>query len=245
MLGSTVYNTLLDVVRKDKRGNSMSIDSFNNLSVLVNERLQEDYFSQFEADMDSSSDYGEFKVLAYPLTITAGKATLPSNYYRLIGEPYHVDSTHGTRYIDVVTTLEKSKRQRNSLTAATTKNPICEIGSEDSSGNIEIRVYPTSITTIYMDYLRKTATPFLDYYVNENTLQPTFLTAGQAPYTVASPYVYRDGTTGSKTSATVDWDFGNGDLPLIISYFLQLMGIQLPDEGLLNVGKIDKNEILA
>lgn len=245
MTGDVVYNTLLNAIRKDRRGNSLQIDEFNRLSVIVSQRLMDDYFAKFEQGIDSSSDIGAFKKLEQSLTITAGKAALPTDYYRLIGEPYHVDSTHGTRYIDVVTSLEHSKRERNVLTKSTTKNPTCVIGSEDASKNIEIRVYPTTITTIYIDYLREVDTPFLDYYVNTTTLQPTFLTEGQAPYTVTSPYVYRDGTTGSKTSITKDWDFDYGDLPVIISYFMQLMGIQLPDQLLIEVGKQDKQELMA
>lgn len=243
MTGQVVYQTLLAQLRKEARGGSLSADEFNTLSEIVNQRVLADYFSVLEEGIESSNDIGAYKVIEYPLTITGGKATLPANYYQIIGEPYYIDATLGTRYLDVVTTLEHAKRERNSLTKSTAKHPTCLIGSEDTNGDIEIRVYPTSITTIYIDYIRETATPFLDYKVHTTTLQKTYLAAGDQGLSIVAPYVYRDGTTGTRNSLSVDWDYGSSDLPLIISYFLQIMGIQLPDNSLVEIGKLDKNEI--
>ena len=245
MTGETVYQALLDLVRKDARGSSLSVDEFNRVSNIVNQRVLSDYFATLEEGIESSNDIGAYKVLDYSLAISGGKATLPANYYQLIGEPYYVDSTLGTRYFDVVTSLEHAKRERNSVSKSTAKYPTCLIGSEDSNGDIEIRVYPTTITTIYIDYIRTTATPFLDYYVNTTTLQKTYLAAGVQNVVIASPYVYRDGTTGTKNSASVDWDYSDSDLPLILSYFVQILGLQLPDNALVEIGKIDKSEILG
>lgn len=244
MTGDIVYNTLLDYIRKDKRGLSLSIEEFNRLSVIVNRRVLADFCSKFEEGIELSSSVGAFKKLDQSLIITSGKATLPTDYYQLIGEPYYTDSGSVIRNLDVVTSLEHSKRERDYLTKSTLKHPTCQIGSEDSSGNLEIRVYPTSgVTPIYIDYIRIPATPYLDYYMDETNLTVTYLTPTDLNFTIPTGYVYRDGTTGIKNSLTVDWEWGTDELPIIIAHFMTMMGITLPDELLIQAGTSSKLEI--
>ncbi len=243
MTGDTLYNSLLDAIRKDFRGVSLSIDEFNRLSVIVNRRLLADYCKKFEDGIESSSSVGAFKELDYPLTVTGGVASLPSDYYQLIGEPYYTDSGSTVRGIDIVTSLEHAKRERDYLTKSTLKHPTCVVGSMNSSGNLEIRVYPTSITSISVDYIRLPATPFLDYYVNDTTLAVTYMLAGVQNFTIPTGSTYRDGTTGIKNSATVDWEWGEDELPILITYFMQAMGIALPDQLLIQSAALDKQQI--
>jgi hypothetical protein len=56
--------------------------------------------------------------------------------------------------------------------------------------------------------------------------------------TVPLGSTYSDGTAGSvaKTSKTVNFDWGPDDLPLIMSIFIQVLGLQLEDEFLVQVG---------
>lgn len=244
MTGQTVYEALLDYLRADKRGMAVSITEFNRLSVIVNRRLLADLAKKFEEGIDLSSSIGAFKKLDQALTITAGKSSLPSDYYQLIGEPYYTDTTSIVRNLDVVTALEHSKRERDYLTKSTLKHPTCQIGSEDSSGNLEIRVYPTTgISTIYIDYIREPNTPYLDYYMNEDTLEVTYLAEGTTNFTIPTGYVYRDGTTGIKNSLTYDWEWSEDELPVIVAYFMQLLGVALPDELVIQAGMVDKKEI--
>lgn len=243
MTGDVVYNTLIDYIRKDKRGQSLTIDEFNRLSSLVNRRLLADFCKKFEGSIESSSSVGAFKKLDQALTVTAGVASLPSDFYQMIGEPYYTDSGSVVRNIDIVTSLEHSRRERDYLTKSTLKHPTCVIGSMDASDNLQLRVYPTSITSIYIDYIREPNTPFLDYYINDSTLDYTFLTEGQQSVVVASGYTYRTGGTGTYNSATVDWEFDEDELPLIIAYFTQMMGITLPDQLLIESGVLDKQQI--
>jgi hypothetical protein len=240
MLGSTVYEAVLDSLRKDKRGLAISLDEFNRLSPLINNRLLADYCKDFENGIDITSSIGAFKKLDQPLYLSSGKIALPSDYYQMIGEPWYTDASSVVRYLDVVTSLEHSKRERDYLTKSTLKHPTCVIGSEDSAGNLEIRVYPATITTIYVDYIRETATPFLDYYMNTSTLVTSYLTAEQGLVNISGSNVYRDGTTGNKTSLTVDWEWESDQLPLIVAYFREEIGGILPDEGMVQVGMKDK-----
>jgi hypothetical protein len=247
MLGNTVYNALLNALRKDFRGQVVSLDEFNILSELVNQRILSAYASRFEEDIESSSDLGFLKVVGYTLNLTSGVATLPSNYYRLTGDPYYTDTSvtpNKVRYIDILTSKEHTYRQRDFLTQASTTYPTCIVGTQDAYKALQIRVAPTTITSIKVDYLRETATPYLDYYVNDTTYLATYLTAGQS-ITIPTGSTYRDGTTGTKASLTVDWEWSESDLPLIITYFLDALGIAIPDEMLIQAGSKDREEILS
>lgn len=247
MLGSLVYENVLNYLRKDKRGMMITLDEFNTLSHLVNKRVFASYCSRFEEDINNSSDLGIFKVVGYNLSLTTGVGTLPTTYNRMMADPYYTDvsvTPSVVRRIDVVTSKEHSYRERDYLTKATTKHPTCTIGTQDAYGKMQIRVAPTSITSIKIDFLRNALTPFLDYYMNDTTKEITYMLSGTS---VAIPVgsTYRDGTTGTKTAITVDWEFTEDNLPLIVAYFLDALGATVPDELLMQVGMKDKSEILA
>lgn len=248
MTGQTVYEAILTYLRKDKRGLSLSIDEFNTLTPLVNERIMASYCSRFEEDIESSEDLGFLKVIGSTVALSSGVGTLPTvpSYRRLIGDPYYTDTSvtpNKTRYIDVVTSKEFTYRQRDYLTQATTVYPICVIGTQTGDYKTQIRVAPTTITSIFIDYLRDPATPFLDYYITDATLAVNYMTTNTV-YTVTSgTYTYRTGATGSIRSNTTDWEWDVSDLPLIVAYFLDALGVIIPDQLLLQAGMKDKSEI--
>jgi hypothetical protein len=244
MLGSTVYKAVLDALRKDARGMVLSVDEFNIKSELVNQRILSAYCSRFEENISSSLELGFLKVVAANINLVSGVGVMPSNYYQLTGDPYYTDTSGITRYIDVLTSKEHSYRQRDYLTQASLKYPTCVVGTEDGNGNLQIRVTPTSINAISIDYLRDTSTPFLDYYIDGATLTTYYLIENQT-YTLTPGQIYRDGSEfGTISSITVEWEWGVGDLPLIVAYFLDALGVSIPDQLLMSAGMKDKDEIL-
>lgn len=245
MTGDVVYGTLLDYLRKDKRGLSLSLPEFNRISTIVDKRILGAFASRLEENIEITSHSGFLKVQGYNIDLTSGVGSLPINYYRIMGDPYYTDvsvTPNKVRYIDVVTTEEDSYRERDYLTKATTKYPTCVIGSRDAYRALQIRVKPTTITSIRINYFRDTVSPYLDYYADDVNHTITYLTAGQN-LTIPTGCTYRDGTTGPKTSITVDWEWDLHELPWILSYFLEALGIVLPDELLLQVGNKTKLEI--
>lgn len=245
MLGTTVYDAVLAYLRKDKRGLSLTVDEFNTLSSYINQRVLNTLAKDFEKDIGSSSDLGFLKTVDSLITFSTGVASLPSDYYRVIGDPYYTDGDSVRRRIDMVTSLESSNREVDYLTQSTVSHPTCVIGDLDDSDVLEIRILPTSIATMYLNYLRLPSTPFLDYYMNDTTYIITYLTVDQS-IAIASGDTYRDGTTDvTVASATVDWEWGTDQLPLIVSYFLSALGVILPDELLVQIGEADKAEITS
>jgi len=242
MLGSTVLNAVLTYLRKDKRGLALSIDEFNYLSPIIDKRVLKTLTKNFEDNIDSSSETGFLKVSNWPLTLQAGVTALPSNYYRMMGDPYYTDSGGTRRNIDVVTSMERSYREVDYLTKSTLTHPTAVIGSSSTAGLLQVRVMPTTIASIYVNYLRMSNVPFLDYYMDNATLQPTYMIEGET-VSMAAAYTYRDGTVGVKASTTVDWEWGADELPLIVAYFLEAIGAVIPDTLMREVGSYDKNDI--
>lgn len=238
-----VYETILDVIRKDGRGKALSIDEYNNLCPLVNEQLYQDYYKKFEGNLESSDTLGYFKVFNEPIALTADTyssaavGTLPTDYYHVIGRPKTISGST-FRWVDIVTAQEHAKRQADALTQPTTTYPTCQIGGKSGDDLLQIQVYPSTITTIYLDYLRTANTPFLDYYISDTTLNYTYMEADDT-VSVPAGSTYRDGTAGGGVgivSLTEDWEWDYEDLYLIVSKFLTLMGIAYPDEVLLQAG---------
>ena len=254
ILSSTIYDLLLTECRKDRRGKSISVDEYNQVIEKVNLELFADYYREFEKNIESSDTLGGLKVFHSPVVLTAGEnntvavGTLPADYYHIIGKPKFISGST-VRWLDVVSTYEHAARVTDYLTQATATHPYCMIGGLDDDAAKEIRVYPYNLgTPIYLDYLKTPATPFLDYYINNTTFNYTWLDADDTAVNIPAGYTYRDGTVGGPAvnidSATVNFEWSEDDLPLIIAKLMTVMGIQLPDEILMQAGTLNENKIL-
>lgn len=251
-----VFGLLLTSIRKDVRGKSISVDQFNEVIKQVNLSLFEDYYKKFEKNIESSDTLAKFKVFDAQVVVTADTnnlaavGLLPSNYYHIIGKPRKYTGSVITR-IDVVSTYENAEREDDYLTQPTTTHPTCMIGGVDTSSSPveykKIRVYPYNIgSPIYIDYLKTPQTPFLNYYVDNTNLTYTYLDES-ATVPVPLGYTYRTGTAGgaavSVYSYTKDLDWDDEDMDLIMAKLMQTLGIQLPDEILMQAGTLNEAKI--
>jgi hypothetical protein len=102
----------------------------------------------------------------------------------------------------------------------------------------------TGIATVYMDYLRTPDVPFLDYYLNDTTANYTWMDAGDT-VAVPSGSTARNGTTGlaNVASATVDWEWDEDDLPMIVTLFLKQLGVSLPSAELYQGGSLQEDKL--
>jgi len=248
ILSSTVYQTLVDLIRADKRGLTLSEDEYNRLSVIVNERVFAKKYKDFETTTSNIGLLAPLKVIDYPIALGAAECSLPADYHDMIGKPRIIDDTAVTRRCDLVSQLELDERTDDFLTQPTQAKPVYTLGEVDDSGNIILHVYPITITgNITIDYLRTPNTPFLDYYVNDTTLGRTYLDEDAlAAINIPTGYTYRDGTTGGPLvtviSHTVNWECNNDELSLILAIFASLVGITLPDELLIQAANIEEQK---
>jgi len=248
ILASTLYETLLELIRADKRGLSLSEEEYSGLSNVVNERIYSIRYKEFENSTDNISAMAPFKVINLPIVLVAAECSLPGSYYNMIGKPRIVDDDTITRRCDLVSQMELDERTDDYLTQPTQTYPVYTLGELDVSDNIILHVYPNDITgNVNIDYLRKANTPYLDYYVDDTTLNRFYLDADDMAAEVPAGATYRDGTAGLTLveSLTVDWEWGNDEIPLILSMFTELMGITLPDQLLVEAGNLLETKNIA
>jgi len=238
-----VYQYLLDEIRSDKRGLSVSEDEYNRLIRLVNQEIYDQRIGNFEADLDNMDSLGWFKVHNYGIDLTAGIGTLPTNYYQVIGKPRILDGDTLSR-VDIVTEFEYGAREDDFLTASSTTYPYCRIGGINASSQMQIRVSPTTATKIWIDYLKVLTVPFLDYMIKDDTYVRTYFAETATLQSVPLGYTYRDGTVGGATvtitSLTKNLKWDDGDLSLIITKLVNRVAKQLPDELLLQTSAVEQ-----
>jgi hypothetical protein len=241
ILVSQIYDTLLAYCRKDKRGLSFSPDDFNSAIVQVNQRIYRLDYAQFEESKLSMDETGSFKIVNYAINLDVnGVGVLPSNYFHLVGEPKYIHSTYGRRKIELITSLENDNREMDYYTKGSALYPTAYMGYSLSANDMALYVTPATCTPIYISYLRKVNTPFLDYYVNDTTLELTYMAEGA---TVAMPLgcTSRTGIVGPAniTSQTVNMEFHDHDFPQVINLLIEAVGISLPDNDLVSISNND------
>jgi hypothetical protein len=241
ILVSQIYDTLLAYCRKDVRGLSFSPDDFNNAIVQVNQRVYRLNYSNFEASKLSMDEMDSFKIVNYAIDLDVnGVAVLPANYFHLAGDPYYIHATYGRRKIDLITSLEHGNREMDYFTKGSVLYPTAYAGYNLTSNDMALYVTPATCTPIYISYLREVSTPFLDYYVNDSTLELTYMAEGA---TVAMPLgcTSRTGIAGPAniTSQTINIEWHEHDLPQVINLLIEAVGISLPDNDLVSISNND------
>lgn len=241
-----VYETVLDLCRKDLRGRGLSVEEYNNTAKVVNQIVFNKYYGEFESTEENSEAMSAFKVTNEAIAIgLGGIGALPTRYYHVVGMPRYVDTGGVTRFLDLVSSLEHAKREQDYLTKATLTHPTYRLGIATTTSDMTMYVTPTTgIATVYMDYLRTPDVPFLDYYVNDTTANYTWMDAG-ATVVVPSGSTTRSGHTGlwNEVSATVDWEWDEDDLPMIVTLFLKQLGVSLPSAELYQGGSLQEDKL--
>jgi hypothetical protein len=223
ILTSFIYKSLLDLHLADDKSDPITISEFNRLIRLVNQDVYDDYIRTFELNNENSDILAPFEVFdtVIALVVTEGMAvgSLPTDYYRLIGKPRTLDGAI-TRRVDVVSNYEDASREDDYLTKANTTYPTCVIGGKDVTDYLRIRVRPTTITQIWVDYMKTLTAPFLDYYINDSNMVKVFLPETVVVQNVPLGNTYRDGTIGgvgvTVTSLTKNLPWRDGDLDKIM-----------------------------
>jgi hypothetical protein len=241
ILINELYDLLIAQTRADKRGLSVSIDEFNLFIKVINERIYSGYYKKFEESNEISASLGKFKEFMEAVSLVSGVGSLPTDFKSLIGKPRYLSSGSYIS-VDLVSTLELIERQEDYLTQPTLTHPVCQLGGMDANDRLQINVYPNTIATVYVDYLRTPNIPFLDYYINDTTLESTYM-LNAASVVIPSGYTYRDGTAGSGVavaSQTVDLEWDEEDLPMILAMLSQMVGLSLPSQELIEVGNAEE-----
>ena len=226
----SLYKSVLDILRKDERGEAVSVAEFNALLPVVSHEYFAQQYQKFQQTQNITDSLAPFITTA-TVTLTAGAGSLPVDYLHLIGKPLTVT---GSYPVDIVTRLEYAERAIDPITGPTATYPIAVVGAST------INVYPTTVASITIAYLKDPATPKLDYYVTDATNVRTFLAAA-ATHTVLTGETYPIAATAptvgaTYTSTTVEMEWLAQDRPSILYLFLQKLGVTMNDQLTLEAG---------
>lgn len=136
----------------EANGRPVQIEQLNTILKIVDYELFDEIYGHpqeaggFETEGRVMEDLLPFKSTA-TVALTTGSGTLPSDYFRW-GGAYHVSGSSNIP-VELVSTREARMRQDNAITLPSTSHPICELYSTT------IRVWPTTITSLYMIYLKR------------------------------------------------------------------------------------------
>ena len=135
---TSLYRAVLDILRKDLRGEAVSVAEFNAILPVVSHEYFIQQYAQFQQTQKITDSLAPF-IKTATITLTAGKGYLPADYLHLIGMPtctQTVSLVSYTRKIDVVSRMEYSDRVADAITQPTATYPIAVIGTEDKASYI-------------------------------------------------------------------------------------------------------------
>lgn len=171
MTNFELWTRLNILVRKNKEGNSLSPDEFNELLDWANTELQNMTFPYYEVNQDVKEALLTF-VIDETVTQSGNFINLTDDlsesYSKLIGNPYYNDGSR-EREIDIVTDSEWVKRTTSALKYPSASRPICRL-STDGAGDKLLKILPITDEDIKLTYLRDAIRPSLTLALDANDL---------------------------------------------------------------------------
>lgn len=256
-----LYQMLLNRLRKDRKG-SVSPSEFENFLRWRNI----DYFNgqykvtgMSQANLDSLR---AFTIFHEPAAVTQEAATgmyyvwikviptgtttttdffdyLESAYAHLINAWYSPSATVWSTVveIDILSHTEYHERVNNAITGPSATYPIAYL--EDD------RLWLGGIASNYvlLDYYRYPTDPYYDYYTDPLG-NITYLTEGQAAYTLLASEIARDGSVAGDvvTSASVDLEWEDQDAINILDMIVSDVSVALSDSSSFEASMLERKE---
>lgn len=254
-----LYQITLNRLRKDRKGSvtpeewesflrNRNIDYFNQqMKFDGGSLLNIDSLSPFmearrplNIQTASGVDYVDLITLGSGTTTTTdGYAYLEEAYAHLVNAWFSASATDLTSLteIDLVSSTELHDRLNNANTGPSTDDPIGSLeGLRLSLWGVNDAGYAI------LDYYRYPADPYFDYYTDA-VGNITYLTEGQASYTLQAGEVARDGSTAgqSVTSASIDLEWTDQDALNIVDMLMTDTSLAQSDQPQ-NQGSIFERE---
>jgi hypothetical protein len=218
MLLKILYKNILTALNADEYGNSSNITEFNDILdqeqiKFIKRKVEEQYSLPAEGKENSNTIFSS--KLLYPLiskeTVvpTAGiiDVTEDLTYDYLYWGTMTTSATYNgqIRDIDLATNTEVTDRKTNLLSPSVKERPVAEIIGD------EIRILPTNISGVDFTYIKKPATPFLDFYSDANYNRVYMAAAATHILTTGETYIGSDGITRTAgynvTARTIELEF--------------------------------------
>jgi len=244
---------LLHRLRKDKKG-SVNAEEFENFLRYRNSdyynlkvkgdgigKVEEDSIKPFLVEFDPitvglDGEMAIYRGLLAGLTQTYGhwkgvwwtiNTVAPAETYPDISDMI---------YVDVVSELELQNRLNNAITAPSTAYPIAYF--------TDTRVYvygPGVGGTALVTYYKQPDDPYFDYYTDASG-NITYLTEGQAAYTLLTGEIARDGSTAGQmvTSLSIDLEWEDYDAVNILDMVVSDVSVALSDPNSFQASMLER-----
>ena len=232
---SDLYKVVLNVARKDKRGNIFSVGEYNNVSNLVNREL----FTQQITKFQLTNIVTESLVPFVKHIILTSTFFLPTDFSHIVGDPVYNDTP-----VDIVTEKEYSFRVGDELTKPSTTYPVAKM--EFSDGVYKLICYPDTVLPD-VTYLKTPDAVKLDYYMLDGRIYT--LDVGETHVVVSGetyPLETTQPTVGSTyTSKTADFEWkSEPEKAQLFNLVLKKFGIATTDVNMETVSDKDKINVI-
>lgn len=221
MNNGRIWDIVHTILKKESRGNILKPARFSHLLEQCNLEYYNQQYEKWAGSQLIIDSLQPFIVLDEDVSFTTGSATvadLDEDYKHLISARHATSDAK----VDIVSPNEWNEWIGDAVMKGTTDYPLMTFN--DTS----FKVYPTSITSLTISYLRKPTTPIFDYYYDSQyTVQ--YLTEGQSAYTLLTGEVGSGGETAGTavTSTSIDLEWNDFDVVNIISLILEKVAISL------------------
>lgn len=159
-----IYNYFDGLYRLNKKGQSLKPTLFNSVIQSVNEELFNDYARVFEANRVLTDALRPFLTVSFPISVTNGYATLPTDYAYL-SQFCGWETKNGEEY--KYWGIEVDDKEWSQLLTSTLITPTKSEPFGRLLGNY-LEVTPSTVKRIVLIYLRKPATPVFEYDTDSN-----------------------------------------------------------------------------
>lgn len=157
-----LYQSILDILRKDERGEAVSVSEFNALLPVVSHEFFSQQYAKFQQTQNITDSLAPF-IRTATITLTAGVGYLPADYLHLIGQPTALSGTTTVR-VDVVSRLELTGRLTDAITVPSATCPVATLGVADVEGYVGTYGSYATETAIFGQYdLNGTYRPFIAF----------------------------------------------------------------------------------
>jgi len=141
-------------------------------------------------------------------------------------------------YVDVLTELEFQNRLGNAITSPSATAPIAFF--------TDARIYiygPELVGSLIVSYYKQPSDPYFDYYT-DGVGNITYLTEGQAAYTLLAGEIARDGSTAGQqvTSVSIDLEWEDYDAINILDMIVSDVSVALSDPESFQASILERKE---
>ena len=170
-----LYKSVLDILRKDLRGEAVSVTEFNALLPVVSHEYFAQQYAKFQQTQKITDSLAPF-IKTATVALTSGMGYLPVDYMHLIGTPTYLQSTT-THKIDVVSRLEYVDRVVDPITQPTAIYPIAILGTDEREENFGeyfdygLNAYVTGIGNFAQTQINGVNRPVLQFDSGANFFQ--------------------------------------------------------------------------